>query len=245
MTIRQIEIAGVRIIPARAGFTRHLALGRGPHRDHPRSRGVYTLKAACAAFAAGSSPLARGLPTGGWSRSPDPGIIPARAGFTSPGTDRSGQQEDHPRSRGVYTVFSLVSHTKSGSSPLARGLPSTWTGVATAHRIIPARAGFTRAPAAPLEGHRDHPRSRGVYCRGRLGRWTSRGSSPLARGLRLGPCWMVARAGDHPRSRGVYSSVRGSLDGVMGSSPLARGLHHRHPRPGRLRRIIPARAGFT
>ena len=94
-------------------------------------------------------------------------------------------------------------------------------------------------------GERDHPRSRGVY-QGRVrGLTRTRGSSPLARGLRL-YClyclvrWRIipARAGftmaatidqvlrrDHPRSRGVYP--------------------FRSPEPPLGRGIIPARAGFT
>ena len=71
-----------RIIPARAGFTRHHRLRRpvGP----------------------GSSPLARGLPVRGRTRSPDCGIIPARAGFTHLVRLHGRRGADHPRSRGVY-----------------------------------------------------------------------------------------------------------------------------------------------
>ena len=74
----------------------------------------------------------------------------------------------------------------------------------------------------------DHPRSRGVYRRRRRECAHGRGSSPLARGLRLKtsppicPDGIIpARAGfthseishyshlqDHPRSRGVYGSSR-------------------------------------
>ena len=91
------------------------------------------------------------------------------------------------------------------------------------------------------------------------------GSSPLARGLpdvrepQRQPQWIIpARAGftrgssspggtvgDHPRSRGVYGQTSPCSEGGHGSSPLARGLHLEHGMGGRLRRIIPARAGFT
>ena len=91
------------------------------------------------------------------------------------------------------------------------------------------------------------------------------GSSPLARGL-LGQASAAdgmiriipARAGftyvsphkiasclDHPRSRGVYQWRRRRRAWCPGSSPLARGLRRPRPRRSTIRRIIPARAGFT
>ena len=90
--------------------------------------------------------------------------------------------------------------------------------------IIPARAGFTKDEWRPAEEIADHPRSRGVYLTDRHRALLSRGSSPLARGLRMlekgVTVWhriIPARAGftdvwqtyhhlvtDHPRSRGVY-----------------------------------------
>ena len=91
------------------------------------------------------------------------------------------------------------------------------------------------------------------------------GSSPLARGLRLGgpvgPAAagiIPARAGftflatapedcawDHPRSRGVYSFLSLSCWMNPGSSPLARGLRQVEVHRVRGQGIIPARAGFT
>ena len=57
--------------------------------------------------AQGSSPLARGLPSGQVALSPDDRIIPARAGFTSVTTVWSSSDSDHPRSRGVYFFWRL------------------------------------------------------------------------------------------------------------------------------------------
>ena len=111
--------------------------------------------------------------------------------------------------------------------------------------IIPARAGFTDL------------RVRGIRA--------LRGSSPLARGLRIetprrNPVNRIipARAGftasrshnadscqDHPRSRGVYLHDRHGHADHRGSSPLARGLHDDEVEPDFEGRIIPARAGFT
>ena len=232
------ELTG-RIIPARAGFTRSHGPGRGHCRDHPRSRGVYFHSGEVSVFRAGSSPLARGLHLF-WdeisllsriipARAPRglscPRIIPARAGFTGPGSPRRRSGPDHPRSRGVYRWRGRGAIGSPGSSPLARGLPVAEVPAGGHVRIIPARAGFTppRPPSAPRSG--DHPRSRGVYLGPAAHDAPVRGSSPLARGL---PDAAVARAGrteDHPRSRGVYVREAARLPARAG--------------------IIPARAGFT
>ena len=91
------------------------------------------------------------------------------------------------------------------------------------------------------------------------------GSSPLARGLpdhgvvaRVVGRIIPARAGftpasptpsstpsDHPRSRGVYSPPPCPTRTILGSSPLARGLQVEALADDDVRRIIPARAGFT
>ena len=87
----------------------------------------------------------------------------------------------------------LKMNLKTGSSPLARGLPTHWFHVKHASRIIPARAGFTLRP--PLYSGRamDHPRSRGVYLGVTAPILAAFGSSPLARGLRqAGPVDDVA-----------------------------------------------------
>ena len=151
-------------------------------------------------------------------------IIPARAGFTARTTSGLPEPWDHPRSRGVYLDQPVV----------------------------------VRNPV-------DHPRSRGVYGgRFRVSLWRV-GSSPLARGLprrsvvefgqaRIIParagftglgdeCWQ--QHGDHPRSRGVYAATPRDSRSMPGSSPLARGLREAEPQEEHLRRIIPARAGFT
>ena len=171
----------------------------------------------------------------------------------------------HPRSCGVYPATPGTCAPNSGSSPLARGLPDPVRLRPGRHRIIPARAGFTTSPLTSAPRGGDHPRSRGVY--GDLARWAqiAWGSSPLARGLRVprtgaaATGWIIpARAGftahnlaasyhtwDHPRSRGVYSIVSASPQILDGSSPLARGLRNYVDSRVKVRRIIPARAGFT
>ena len=74
---------GWRIIPARAGFTRSAPESSPRLRDHPRSRGVYTVTARPESNFLGSSPLARGLHILHGARISATRIIPARAGFTA------------------------------------------------------------------------------------------------------------------------------------------------------------------
>ena len=215
---------GSRIIPARAGFT--------PWAESPR------------VVRAGSSPLARGLREVGCSRQLALRIIPARAGFTSSASSEEKRTPDHPRSRGVYWASVLPASSAAGSSPLARGLLGLGLACVLGGRIIPARAGFTRRALSAWLSRRDHPRSRGVYCRPLHSRSAPAGSSPLARGLLVGVVQadhgiriIPARAGftsgsplalspgpDHPRSRGVYSTTASAMALRPGSSPLARGL---------------------
>ena len=214
---------------------------------------------------AGSSPLARGLPAGAERPAGSPGIIPARAGFTIDHPYHWSPPRDHPRSRGVYAPDTPVPANGLGSSPLARGLRVGAAHPAHTKGIIPARAGFTGRRAGRRARRADHPRSRGVYVSGRLSNRASRGSSPLARGLRPRPGGglllrriIPARAGfthrppttrwaagDHPRSRGVYCSPTAGSTRRRGSSPLARGLLGGRPAPAQTPGIIPARAGFT
>ena len=215
----------VGIIPARAGFTLHPALIPYSHVDHPRSRGVYAAPPVRPSRRRGSSPLARGLPI---VHSGDPGhdlgSSPLARGLRLRQGRHGSALVDHPRSRGVYRVNVYHRTRIGGSSPLARGLRRAAGQRPYPRRIIPARAGFTMGLDYPTTARVDHPRSRGVYTSYSSVDHRPRGSSPLARGLRLrtvcarsAPGIIPARAGftdargaarvvyeDHPRSRGVY-----------------------------------------
>ena len=255
----------VRIIPARAGFTLYCGGVKGGSRDHPRSRGVYRPSLDPDDIDIGSSPLARGLRLRQKEDLPCLRIIPARAGFTLTHTVSRHVSQDHPRSRGVYAAAVASASWMSGSSPLARGLHAAALDAVDRDGIIPARAGFTTAPALRTRRARDHPRSRGVYEFSSTTDPHDAGSSPLARGLRPvgqdrhpGGGIIPARAGftaqgppgcrrrrDHPRSRGVYGIIRRLIDVTPGSSPLARGLPAGAGKRTVCSGIIPARAGFT
>ena len=203
----------VRIIPARAGSTSQRSSVSQPRRDHPRSRGVYSLLYQARQDGRGSSPLARGLRHLDRERPGRRRIIPARAGSTCCNWGRRGSATDHPRSRGVYAGIRLHHLDK--------------------RRIIPARAGSTSYTSITTLTTWDHPRSRGVYPPSTASSRRKPGSSPLARGL---PEQMVkqfrkygiipARAGstqswppqyrtkgDHPRSRGVYAGAPHTIGG--------------------------------
>ena len=216
-----------------------------PAQDHPRSRGVYRFHHFVTIDGSGSSPLARGLP---WAHESDfdtAGIIPARAGFTWRNKAHIGNMEDHPRSRGVYGDVHVADLSGVGSSPLARGLPAGDLYSVGLQRIIPARAGFTPMRCRPIRGSWDHPRSRGVYADAQRDGRGRPGSSPLARGLRLG--WVRGLM-----SRRIIPARAGFTDGTLarnisfrGSSPLARGLQGIGRFLARGKGIIPARAGFT
>ena len=142
-SLGEFVVAGDGIIPARAGFTGRSLRRGGVTTDHPRSRGVYQEPREADQFPAGSSPLARGLLITNQTRQPEAGIIPARAGFTYRSWLTSMNDEDHPRSRGVYSLPLRLSLVSMGSSPLARGLPFFYFIQSVEYGIIPARAGFT------------------------------------------------------------------------------------------------------
>ena len=173
----------IRIIPARAGFTAMTLLGIMNGKDHPRSRGVYSVLPRSSSSAHGSSPLARGLLEEEVYDGEAIGIIPARAGFTCGWRSCTAGTSDHPRSRGVYHLGGPLGWWSVGSSPLARGLPFPRTSLLLGRRIIPARAGFTVSRDRRDEMGEDHPRSRGVYTASFYPAAYFVGSSPLARGL--------------------------------------------------------------
>ena len=197
---------GPRIIPARAGFTPPEQPRRWRGWDHPRSRGVYENKTGHPTPKPGSSPLARGLHPSQAHEPTGLRIIPARAGFTVVSMQPDTACQDHPRSRGVYPIDSPTSELARGSSPLARGLLTLNHPQAHPDGIIPARAGFTHSRFLGTSASSDHPRSRGVYCRGIAGAWGWSGSSPLARGLRPEGCWSCGSGGIIPARAGFTTS---------------------------------------
>ena len=198
-----------RIIPARAGFTSTTRRPSSRGSDHPRSRGVYPDRRFVGRVGEGSSPLARGLQLRVEPVCEGAGIIPARAGFTLRVGPSDGDVPDHPRSRGVYLREMARDPRVSGSSPLARGLRRGARGALRNQGIIPARAGFTPSRTRGRTFTADHPRSRGGYVTGGLVVALNRGSSPLARGLRV-PVRDLRHGGGIIPARAGFTRARSS-----------------------------------
>ena len=214
-----------RIIPARAGQTRHCGVWVAQYADHPRACGANCPAGTSKMNGVGSSPRVRGKLAAHVLACRLHRIIPARAGQTRsrscpPRTRRriiparAGQTgwfmlagtvcPDHPRACGANHSDPRSPRVHSGSSPRVRGKQVGQLVEDTNPRIIPARAGQTSAMAAS------------AVCRT-----------------------------DHPRACGANSFKSGEKGALLGSSPRVRGkpsarvLMSTHPR------IIPARAGQT
>ena len=110
-----------RLIPARAGNTRLRGSGILWRSAHPRSRGEHDVHFALSRSFRGSSPLARGPPSGRSTYPVAPGLIPALAGSTHHQAHQKSQSTAHPRSRGEHPRTSPTMMLAEGSSPLAQG----------------------------------------------------------------------------------------------------------------------------
>ena len=212
------------LIPARAGNTSGgfgVDCGDGAH---PRSRGEHCQFSGILRREAGSSPLARGTHCQPLNLIVSVGLIPARAGNTSRLRLLAVRGGAHPRSRGEHRAHGHLPSGCRGSSPLARGTPSTYPTDPDVTGLIPARAGNTRGSLQVQYAKWAHPRSRGEHLidQNKMTEWG--GSSPLARGTRFG-CFVVGCVG--------------------GSSPLARGTPVARVVHIYFTGLIPARAGNT
>ena len=130
----------------------------------------------------GSSPLVRGQQTHLLETKVSSRIIPARAGPTCVFPFLERLDQDHPRSCGANNGSMNSGVKSSGSSPLVRGQLGEVFGHIVGDRIIPARAGPTRAKSARIPIPSDHPRSCGANRFVRASFFIIRGSSPLVRG---------------------------------------------------------------
>ena len=172
-------------------------------------------------------------------------IIPARAGPTLNGEVGFDAHADHPRSCGANSFTISGAPSGPGSSPLVRGQLGEVFGHIVGDRIIPARAGPTRAKSARIPIPSDHPRSCGANRFVRASFFYHSRIIPA----RAGPTYRSRpsspRPSDHPRSCGANHLQRFRLLCALGSSPLVRGQRSRRSTWTASGRIIPARAGPT
>ncbi len=158
-------VAVLRFIPAGAGNTRRLLIGRRPIAVHPRGCGEHSIKFARPALTA-------------W-------FIPAGAGNTSGGACCHGSAPVHPRGCGEHP--GQINHLKYplGSSPRVRGTLDDKPFMELDMRFIPAGAGNTCCKWSHGETNAVHPRGCGEHYVGGRRRILPHGSSPRVRGTRL------------------------------------------------------------
>ncbi|VVL58513.1 Domain of uncharacterised function (DUF2825) [Klebsiella variicola] len=171
----------------------------------------------------------------------------------------------YPRWRGEHQVYSTLSLSYSGLSPLARGTLFSFLEQVKSLRFIPAGAGNTPRCSTDPRPLTVYPRWRGEHSPVATDTEALGGLSPLARGTRrrrysvpLQSRFIPAGAGNthtccsygahhsvYPRWRGEHSSP--SCNGVRstGLSPLARGTRCSGSNGSVECRFIPAGAGNT
>ena len=156
------------IIPAYAGNTMYITHFLMPDWDHPRVCGEHTVFDVFFDTVSGSSPRMRGTRGGAAEPSRPVGIIPAYAGNTLSIGWSSTAVRDHPRVCGEHLPTASVFHPLTGSSPRMRGTRHKLFDGFDVRGIIPAYAGNTRPPCAPLAKCGDHPRVCGEHDMGLL-----------------------------------------------------------------------------
>ena len=170
------------LIPARAGSTAAICSSVTCSGAHPRPCGEHKRTAWNHATRAGSSPPVRGALIFSVVTDNPIGLIPARAGSTTPRPSASPASRAHPRPCGEHRWKMRARVRGMGSSPLARGTQQSLSLAVPAPGLIPARAGNTRGESVQVIPGGAHPRSRGEHCKHTRPRCVPGGSSPLARG---------------------------------------------------------------
>ena len=190
------------LIPALAGTTLRASRPVGPSRAHPRAGGDDQWIHVDAYAVVGSSPRWRGRPGLLPLKRLVVGLIPALAGTTlMPAASRPSPRA-HPRAGGDDSGAPWTGQASRGSSPRWRGRLRRRSAAHHAAGLIPALAGTTWLPSAPIWGRRAQPRAGGDdrSCLERVS--VAAGSSPRWRG-RPGEAGRVERSpGSSPRWRG-------------------------------------------
>ena len=103
-----VRLRPIRIIPARAGQTRHQDSSLFTCSDHPRACGANMAATTSRRPRAGSSPRVRGKQPGDVIQLNPKRIIPARAGQTGSGEWGRRRAPDHPRACGANLLIVVV-----------------------------------------------------------------------------------------------------------------------------------------
>ena len=133
----------VGLIPARAGSTSSTFVTLVNFRAHPRPCGEHHHAYSRPCNEWGSSPPVRGAQNGPGTSAHYVGLIPARAGSTSPSACWPMSAWAHPRPCGEHIPDSLKEAPHGGSSPPVRGALPTLLTDPFNDGLIPARAGST------------------------------------------------------------------------------------------------------
>ena len=193
------------------------------------------------------------------------GLIPARAGKTATCQRSASRGGAHPRAGGENAEGWEAGGAISGSSPRGRGKHRRRIRMEAPRRLIPARAGKTRAGTTANPSGSAHPRAGGENVSSMTRTLFASGSSPRGRGKRsralqmeTRPRLIPARAGKtidreptliiaraHPRAGGENGGAGSVGFSSPGSSPRGRGKRPPSSGGGPSSRLIPARAGKT
>ncbi len=176
----------IRFIPAGAGNTRAQITAENPTAVHPRGRGEHARNSTGNASANGSSPRARGTRPPLFQIRHVARFIPAGAGNTTRARGGRAEGSVHPRGRGEHVRKLHRTNAHFGSSPRARGTQAVLIHADLDRRFIPAGAGNTALSPLASPAMAVHPRGRGEHTNMPPKGCGGGGSSPRARGTRMG-----------------------------------------------------------
>ena len=182
LALVQVNGAGKRLIPARAGKTLWPPSASSPSRAHPRAGGENGIMVEQHTGELGSSPRGRGKLNATGPALTGTGLIPARAGKTVTACSDGYGHKAHPRAGGENALSVCFGALAAGSSPRGRGKLLLAAIQSSGLRLIPARAGKTGAGSTCTHRRRAHPRAGGENFLLHVIQSSVLGSSPRGRG---------------------------------------------------------------
>ena len=156
---------------------------------------------------------------------------------------QSGEQQDHPRTRGEKSPRPPYHWWKRGSPPHTRGKGTNLCDFSFAIRITPAHAGKRLSEASLAGLVMDHPRTRGEKPHRISVAEQPAGSPPHTRGKALDLDAPLQHKEDHPRTRGEKQPGLIKQSFHLGSPPHTRGKVVLVENGAGQVRITPAHAG--